>query len=196
MKLSDWAKKNGISYQTAWNWFKAGKLPVKHKQTATGTILVYPENDESANQKDEKKCVIYCRVSTPDRKKSLEDQAERCMRFAEVRGFSVDKTFKEIASGMNDSRPKLLKMLELKPKYILIENKDRLTRFGFNYINLFVRQYGGELIVINNSENDEQDLMKDFISVITSFCSRLYGIRRAQNKVNKIKEVLTNDSSN
>ena len=190
MKLSTWAKKYGISYQTAWNWFKAGDLPVKAIQTPTGTILVYP--DEESKSTDG--CFIYCRVSTSERKDSLLGQVTRCSDFANSKGIEVKKVYKEIASGMNDSRPKLTQLLEQKPKIIIVENKDRLTRFGFNYIEMFVKSYGGKIIVVNESENDEEDLMKDLVAIITSFCCRLYGLRRAQNKSKKIKEILNDQS--
>jgi predicted site-specific integrase-resolvase len=38
MKLSVWAKKQGISYTTAWRWFRDGRLPVRVEQMATGTV--------------------------------------------------------------------------------------------------------------------------------------------------------------
>lgn len=73
---------------------------------------------------------------------------------------------------------------------ILVENKDRLTRFGFNYLKRLLKNQGTEIIVINEAEEDRVDLIKDLCSVIYSFCARLYGMRRAANKARKIKDEL------
>lgn len=73
---------------------------------------------------------------------------------------------------------------------IIVENKDRLTRFGFNYIKTLLSNNDRNIIVINESNNDHDDLMKDLISIVTSFCCRLYGLRKSQNKIKKIKEEL------
>lgn len=72
MKLSTWAKKQGISYRTAWRWFKEGKLPVMVEQTATGTILIKEENAPLDNH-----VVIYARVSSRDQKNDLDRQVSR-----------------------------------------------------------------------------------------------------------------------
>jgi len=49
MKLSNWAKQQGISYKTAYNWFKSGKMPCRTEQLPTGTILVYPNSNDKSN---------------------------------------------------------------------------------------------------------------------------------------------------
>ena len=187
MKLSAWAKKQGICYLTAYKWFKAGKIPGAI-QYDSGTILV--SDDPLSVSNDNVKCVIYCRVSNQSRKKELNYQVKRCEEFAQAQGISVDKVFKEVASGMNDKRRELIKMLDYKPQIILIENKDRLTRFGFNYLENLLNKLNCKIIVINAENEDEADLMKDLVSIITSFCCRLYGLRRTKNKVDKIKKVL------
>lgn len=187
MKLSTWAKKQGICYLTAYKWFKAGKIPGAI-QYDSGTILV--NDDPVTINSGDTKCVIYCRVSNQSRKKELNYQVKRCEEFAQAQGISVDKVFKEVASGMNDKRRELIKMLDYKPQIILIENKDRLTRFGFNYLENLLNKLNCKIIVINAENEDEADLMKDLVSIITSFCCRLYGLRRTKNKVDKIKKVL------
>ena len=88
---------------------------------------------------------------------------------------------------MNDKRPKLLALLESKPTHIIVEHKDRLTRFGFNYLEILLKQQNCQILVLNRDSEDETDLIKDMISIVTSFCCRLYGMRRGQNKAAKIK---------
>lgn len=183
MKLSVWAKQQGVTYRTAYNWFRSGKLPCPSTQLPTGTIIVHPEVSTKPNTN----VFIYARVSSYDRKEGLIGQVERCEEFARARGLEVHKVVKEVASGMNDSRTKLIKMLQSKPTTIIVENKDRLTRFGFNYLESLLSQQGCEILVINRDREDEHDLMKDLISIITSFCCRLYGLRRGQNKAKRIQ---------
>jgi len=190
MKLADWAKKHGVCYLTAWNWFHAGTLPCKAYQTATSTIIVEESEKSSDSGINSENIVVYARVSTHEQKENLNRQILRCEEFACAKGLSITKTYKEIASGMNDNRRQLYKMLDTKPTKIIIEYKDRLTRFGFNYLEYFLKDQGCEIIVINRDHEEDHDLIKDMISVITSFCCRLYGIRKGKNKAKVLKEMI------
>jgi predicted site-specific integrase-resolvase len=149
-----------------------------------------PEYNEVKESNYIKKVSIYTRVSNRERKPQLEYQVNRLTEFAIKNGFIVENIYREIASGMNDDRKILWKMIESKPDIILIENKDRLTRFGFNYLKRLLSKLGTEIIVVNNNEDDKQDLINDFVSIITSFCCRLYGLRRGKSKSDKIKQEL------
>lgn len=191
MKLRQWADKQGISYLTALRWFKAGKIP-NSTQFPSGTIII---QDELPVNTDENKAVhIYARVSSHEKKDDLQRQAQRCVEFANSNGYNIISITKEIASGMNDKRPKLIKLIEQKPKHIIVEHKDRLTRFGFNYFDLLLPMIGCKLTVMNRDQEEHTDLMKDLISVITSFCCKLYGLRRAQNKKQKIQQILEDEN--
>lgn len=192
MKLSQWAKNQGICYRTAWRWFHQGKLPIDAKQTESGTILVFPQEKTS---KEDFKVWIYCRVSSYEKQEDLNRQAIRCQEFCNARGWEIQKVVKEIASGMNDKRPKLINLFDQNPSRIVVEHKDRLTRFGFNYIDHLLKKTGCELIVINRSKEETSDLMVDLISIITSFCCRLYGMRRGYSKAKKIKKEIENETS-
>jgi len=190
MKLSDWARQQRIHYNTAYRWFNLGKIKGAF-QMDTGTIIV-PDSDIHKNK--EEKIVLYARVSSQKQKQDLKRQVERLEQFSNSNGYIINKTYKEIASGMNDKRRQLCLMLDYKPTKIIVENKDRLTRFGFNYIEKLLKQLGCEIILLNKEKVDENDLMKDLVSIITSFCCRLYGLRKGQNKAKKIKEELKNDN--
>lgn len=185
MKLAAWAKQQGVSYITAWRWFQAGKISGAF-QMDTGTILV---PDPVAGERADR-VLVYARVSNRERKASLDTQAERCVAFANARGLSVDKVYKEIASGMNDTRQELWRALNSKPTVLIVENRDRLTRFGFVYLERLLAAQGCEVMVLNQSGQDEEDLLRDLTSVIYSFCARLYGRRRAKNKLKDIKACL------
>lgn len=186
MKLSDWARKEGIQYGTALKWFHAGILPIPSYQLPTGTIIVNVEEKSSEKLKN----VVYARVSSANKKQDLENQLKLVCQFCAQKGWIVDKEVKEIASGMNDNRPKLNKILDQKNVRLIVLYKDRLTRFGFNFVKKSIENNQGEVVVINQDKIEEDDLLKDFIAIITSFCCRLYGARRGQSKALSMKSTL------
>ena len=179
-KLSEYAKERSVTYRTAWNHYKSGKIPGAFADDL-GNILI-PIFKSDKDNKDIK-VSIYARVSSNDRKNSLDEQLNRLTNYSINNGYKIIHSIKEIGSGMNDSRNKLEKLL-LNDDWdvLIIENKDRLTRFGFNYIELLLNKMGKEIIVVNESDNDKEDLMKDLISIIYSFSARMYGLRRRKNK--------------
>lgn len=184
IKLSEWARLHDYTYRGAYNVYKRGDIV--GEQTTSGTILI--EVDEKETTKPEYN-IVYSRVSSSENKDNLESQAERVSQFCNANGWVVHELVKECASGLNDQRPKLQKILqENKATRIIVEHKDRLTRFGFEYIKTL---FDGEVIVINEVKEDEQDLMQDFVSLVTSFCARLYGKRRSKRKTEKLIEDLT-----
>ena len=185
MKLSDWAKKKGVSYKTAWRWFKQGFI--KGYQMPTGTIIV---EDETKKEREEVRCVIYARVSGR-KNENLERQVQRLTEYAIAKGYKIVKVVKEIGSGVNDKRPKLVEILQSDDyDVLLIEHKDRLTRFGFNYIKVLLEKRGILVEVVNPAQDDKEDLLKDFVSIIYSFSARLYGLRRGREVAKKLKEDL------
>jgi putative resolvase len=90
---------------------------------------------------------------------------------------------KECGSGINDQRPKFLALLA-NPQIsrIVVEHKDRAARFGVAYIQTLLAMQERELVVVNTADTVEDDLMGDFVALITSFAARLYGRRRAKRK--------------
>lgn len=188
MKLSTWAKQQGICYMTAWRWFRQGVIPVKATQLSTGTIIIQEENKNASSFT--KRNVIYSRVSSANKKDDLQRQIQRCCDFAATQGIAIDKIYKEIASGMNDKRRELIRMLDSNPTIIVVEHKDRLTRFGFNYLEYLLKKQGCEIIVMNKDLENESDLIKDLISIVTSFCCRLYGLRRGKTTAKKIQNMV------
>lgn len=186
LRLSKWAKLNGYSYQGAYEMYARGQLPGAIK-LPSGSIIVQQRDAEVKQEKT----VIYCRVSTPKQKNDLDSQVERMRSFCAANGFVVDKIYKEVASGLNDNRPKLAEILsDDSITRVVVENKDRLTRFGFNYIEAALRKSNCELIVTDRSSDEETDLVQDFVSIVTSMCARVYGARRGSQKSKKICEII------
>jgi predicted site-specific integrase-resolvase len=96
----------------------------------------------------------------------------------------------EVASGMNDQRRELIRLLNKLPRRIVVEHKDSLTRFGFNYFELLLPRLGWEVVVIDRNRKEKADLMKDLIAISYSFSARIYGLRRGREKAKLAREVL------
>lgn len=186
MKLSEYAKHQGISYRTAFRWWKAGQIP--GYQAPTGTIIVQEPKAPTAQAQ---RVAIYARVSSHEHQANLDRQSERLLSYCAAKGYQVSKVVKEIASGVNDSRPKLLTLLEDQTITLLVvEHKDRLTRFGFRYLDTLLQGQGRSIEVVNQAENDQEDLMADLTSILYLFTARLYGRRRAKRKTDAIVKEL------
>jgi predicted site-specific integrase-resolvase len=189
MKLKEWADKQSLSYRTAWEHFRTGKIPNAYK-LSTGTIVV--PNERTNNKQDH--VITYARVSSSENKDNMIRQSERLVSFCNAKGWQVQETIMEIGSGLNDNRQKLLKILsQAKATKLVVEHKDRLARFGVNYIKCLCEHIDCELVIINETTTDRDDLMQDFVSLVTSFCSRLYGLRRSKRKTEKLIKELENE---
>lgn len=179
MKLADWARAQGIDYKTAYRWFRTGILPVSSKQLPTGTILVESAVSPSGG------AALYARVSSADQKSDLERQIVRLVEYATKNGHPVTKTATEIGSGLNGHRPKLIGLLrDPQVRMVIVEHRDRLARFGGEYIEAALAASGRKLIVVDQTEMKD-DLVQDMIDVLTSFCARLYGRRAARNRAER-----------
>lgn len=175
MKLSQYAKQLGIGYRAAWNQFNNNLIPGAYK-LPTGTIIVPDNIIENNNQKYG--VILYARTSSSQNKKLLDEQAKRLELYAISKGYKIKQIIKEFGSGLNDSRKQLTKILkENQYDKIIVEHKDRLTRFGFNLINLLT---DNRIEVINESKEKDEDLTQDLISIIHCFSARLYGLRRSK----------------
>jgi len=165
-----------VSRQTATRWFHSGELPVGAIQLSTGTILV-EEPPSSAGG-----VALYARVSSSDQKGDLDRQMARLVQAATAGGISPTSVVSEVGSGLNGHRSKLLRLLR-DPEIgtIVVEHRDRLARFGVEYIEAALLAQGRRLIVIEDAEVDD-DLVRDMVEVLTSFCARLYGRRSAKRR--------------
>jgi putative resolvase len=180
LKLSEWARRNGIPYKTAWTWFRQGILPDPAIQLKTGTILV------RVNEVPPDGIVaLYARVSSHGQKADLERQQGRLVAWATAQGLHVGRVVAEIGSGLNGHRSKLLTLLrDPDVATIVVEHRDRLARFGSDYIEAAMRTSGRRLLVVEPGEAND-DLVQDMVDVLTSFCGRLYGKRSAQTRAHR-----------
>ena len=188
MKLSHWAKKQGITYRTAWEYFRTGKLPTAYK--LPGGAIIVP--DLIKQKRDY--VVTYARVSSSQNKSNLDKQSQRLIDFCNAKGWITSLNIKEIGSGLNDKRKKLESILvKGEATKIVVEHKDRIARFGVRYLEILCNHIDCELIILNQTETDKQDLIQDFVSIITSFCAKIYGQRRSKRKTEQLIKELRDD---
>ena len=189
IKLSEYAKNQGVTYKTAWNRFKKDKIPGAYMDPNHHHILV-PVSPADKLAPPNHVC-IYARVSSSENKDNLESQVERLKAYAVAKGYTITKIVKEVGSGVNDKRLKLQDALvDDTWGTLVVEHKDRLTRFGFNYLDVLLEKLGKKIDVVNLAENDKTGLMEDLIAIVYSFSARMYGLRRAKRKTEEITRCL------
>lgn len=184
IKLSAYAKNMSLQYGTALRHWHMGKIP-GFQDKDTGAIYVLDEQATNENEtKTEPNTVaIYSRVSSSQNRENAVRQLERLKNYAIAKGYNIVSETVEVASGLNDKRPKLEKLLKSDNyEILLVEHKDRLTRFGFNYIETLLERNNQRIEVVDETSEEKEDLINDLISIITSFCARIYGQRKTKCK--------------
>lgn len=179
MKLSAYARQVGVTYKTAYQWWKAGQLDAY--QLPTGTIIVREATLPATG------VALYARVSSADQKDDVTRQMQRLRDYAAARGYQVGAEVIEIASGLNDERPKLKKLLtDAKVGVIVVEHRDRLARLGYGYIATLLEHQGRRVEAIFPTDTGD-GLVDDFVAVITSMAARLYGRRNSKRRAAQIQ---------
>ena len=186
MKLSSYANKLGIHYNTAYRMFKRGQIA--GYQLPTGTVIIEEPVAKAVVQPEGGHMVaVYARVSSSENKKNLDTQAERLMSWCNAQGWSIDKVVKEVGSGINDQRPTFLALLANRDIHqIVVEQKDRASRFGGADMQTLLARQERELVIVNTADTAQDDLIDDFVAIIPSFAARLYGRRRAKRKTAQV----------
>ena len=192
VKSKEFKKILGLSNQALYERRKKEQL--KFKKVNEVYFYWLEENIETdANRYN----VIYCRVSNTKQKDDLDKQEQILKEYAISNGYKVDYIFRDIASGMNESRKDLNELIKL-----VVENKvftsykDRLTRFGYNYFEYIFKMFGTEIEVVNltKEEDFQTELTQDLISIIHHFSMKMYSNRRKE--LNALKKVLQQKSEN
>ena len=170
VKLRQWAAREGVHYQTAWRWWRDGKLPVPARQTATGTILV----EVPAASSVAARAVVCAPVSSRDQRVGLDRQVAWVTEWVTGQGPGVAEVVCEDGSGLEGKRPKLRGVLsDPSATVIVVEHGDRLARFGVEYLEAALAAQGRRVLVAGPGETAD-DLVRDMIEVVTSLCARLY----------------------
>ena len=194
IKISKLSKALGVSKATLYNWRSQGKINFIRSSTGHNYVSSDTYNEFlGIKEIKEQKVVVYCRVSSSENKPNLDTQKQRLISYCNAKGYKVSSVICEVGSGINDKRNKLINLFKHPDDFtmIIVEHKDRLTRLGFNYIDTLLTSMGKKIEVVNNVESEKEDIIQDFVSIITSYCSKIYGLRRSKRKTEQLIKELT-----
>jgi len=183
-------KRLGVSFITLKRWIYSGKI--RAVKTPTGRWMI-PESEVERiiggkGEVKEVRAVIYARVSSSDQKSDLERQIEYLTQYCTAKGYKIIDIISDVASGLKSERKGLKKLFNYvvnrQVDIVVITYKDRLTRFGLEYLEYFFGQYGVRIDVVYNEEPKDayQELVEDLLAIVTSFAGKLYGMRSRKKK--------------
>lgn len=182
--MNEFLRRTGVSKSTA---YRAEAKGVITPARTAGGHRRYTEEDVAKllglqKRNAEKKCVIYCRVSSNSQKADLESQKQAMMDFATARGYIYD-VVEEIGGGMNMNRPKFMRIVDGiisgEIGTVIVAHKDRLARFGYDLVQNLADEYGAEIIVANREDmSPQQEMVEDLMAIVHTYSCRLYGLRR------------------
>ena len=195
-KPKDFAELLGVSVKTLQRWDRDGIL----KANRTPTDRRYYTYDQYLQFKgintveDNREIVIYARVSTRNQKDDLKNQVEFLKTFCNSKGMIVSQCIEDFGSGLNYNRKKwnqlLNEVMENKIKTIVISNKDRFIRFGYDWFEKFCEKFHTSIIVVNNETlSPNEELVQDIISILHVFSCRLYGLRKYKKQIKDDEEI-------
>jgi putative resolvase len=192
-----------ISQETLRNWDKSGKLPPiktvgghrRYQKETLDELIGIINTDEVSDV-----VATYSRVSSHEQKQKgdLDRQSQRISEYCAKKKFKVEYIIKDVGSGLSDTRAGFVKLsnlvIEKKITQVIIENKDRLTRFQYNFVEKMFGSYGVKVICIDKPDDEgDKEFINDLMMIIASFSGRLYGARSAKHrkelKEQKLKEI-------
>lgn len=189
-----------VSDDTLRLWDKNGKLkPLKtvggHRRYRKEDLDKFLGLSEEIIEDIIDSTVTYARVSSNEQKQKgdLDRQSQRLSEYCAKKGWRVTHIIKDVGSGLNDNRSGFIRLTDMvlnkKVNKLVVEHKDRLTRFQFNFIKKIFESYGCEVIVIDGVDvSNEEELATDIMSLMASFSGKFYGRRSAERQKKKKTE--------
>ena len=195
-KPKDFAELLGVSVKTLQRWDRDGILKANRTPTDRRyyTYDQYLQFKGIQTENDIRDTVIYARVSTRNQKDDLQNQVEFLKQFCNAKGIIVNQCIEDFGSGLNYNRKKWNKLLDEvmanKIKTIVISNKDRFIRFGYDWFEKFCEKFNTKIIIVNNETlSPNEELVQDIISILHVFSCRLYGLRKYKNQIKEDEEI-------
>lgn len=195
-KPKDFAELLGVSVKTLQRWdrdgiLKANRTPTDRRYYTYDQYLQFKGIQTENNIRD---TVIYARVSTRNQKDDLQNQVEFLKQFCNAKGIIVNQCVEDFGSGLNYNRKKWNRLLDEvmanKIKTIVISNKDRFIRFGYDWFEKFCEKFNTKIIIVNNETlSPNEELVQDIISILHVFSCRLYGLRKYKNQIKEDEEI-------
>ena len=185
-----------MSVKTLQRWDRDGILKANRTPTDRRyyTYDQYLQFKGIQTENDIRDTVIYARVSTRNQKDDLQNQVEFLKQFCNAKGIIVNQCVEDFGSGLNYNRKKWNRLLDEvmanKIKTIVISNKDRFIRFGYDWFEKFCEKFNTKIIIVNNETiSPNEELVQDIISILHVFSCRLYGLRKYKNQIKEDEEI-------
>lgn len=183
MRVHEAAKDLGVSPSTIRYYCNSGQLetlktPGGQRNITKQAIEKFKQEHNMPTTIQNQNIAFYIRSSSGDKKLLQAQENELTLTYG-----TPTKTYTDRASGLNEKRPGLTQLIKdvEQGKYdkVCITYKDRLTRFGFTYLQHIITRTGTKLEVLHADKKYslEQELMDDFMSLIASFSGRFYRLR-------------------
>lgn len=195
-KPKDFAELLGVSVKTLQRWDRDGILKANRTPTDRRyyTYEQYLQFKGVQTENDRRDTVIYARVSTKNQKDDLQNQVEFLKQFCNAKGMIVNQCIEDFGSGLNYNRKKwnqlLDEVMENKIKTIVISDKDRFIRFGYDWFEKFCEKFNTKIMIVNNETlSPKEELVQDILSILHVFSCRLYGLRKYKNQIKKDEEI-------
>ena len=195
-KPNEFAELLNVSVITLQRWDNNGKLKAFRSPTNRRyyTYEQYLEYKGINKEDNNRKTIIYTRVSTSNQKDNLKNQVKFLRQYANAKGIIVDEVIEDYGSGLNYNRKKWNKLIDNCMQHevntIIITHKDRFVRFGYDWFERFLSKFNVEIIVVNNeSLSPQEELVQDILSILDIFSCRIYGLRKYKKKIREDEEV-------
>ena len=201
--VGEFADELGVHRQTVKRWCREDEID--YTRTPGGSRRI-PRRELlrlSGDVRPTDRVALYARVSSHSQKENgdLDRQIERLRDYAHDHGWTVENTYTDVGSGLNEDRRGLDSLLddvqEADYGRILVTYEDRLTRFGFSYLERYFDCYGVTITVIEDEtdKSAQEELIDDLIKLVASFSGKLHGMRssKKQQVVNTVESEVKSD---
>ncbi|MBM0230226.1 IS607 family transposase [Micromonospora sicca] len=188
--MGEFAKRVGRSVGTVRRWEAEGRISVRRLPSGQ---RYFDDSDvrkvlQPGLDADRRRVVVYCRVSSPGQKADLASQVESMQQFCLARGLAVDEWVSEVGGGLNLRRKKFLALMDAIDRgevaTLVVAHKDRLARFGFEFLEHVAARNNCEIVVANQEAlSPQQEMVEDLLAIVHTFSCRLYGLRRYEKEL-------------
>ena len=190
----------GVCVKTLRRWHAKGKVTCYrtvggHRRFSLNELMKilkkWQDEGDTVPESSSDACAVYCRVSSHKQAKrgDLDRQGEQVKNHALTKGKKIFKIYKDVGSGLNMNRKGLWTMIRdaKKGKFstVFINFKDRLTRFGFKYLEAYLSEFNASISCVNalDDKTPESELVEDLVAIVHSFSGKLYRMRRVEKLV-------------
>lgn len=196
-KPKDFDELLGVSVKTLQRWdrdgiWKANRTPTDRRYYTYDQYLQFKGIKTKNDRRD---IVIYARVSTRNQKDDLQNQVDFLKLFCNAKGMIVNQCIEDFGSGLNYNRKKWNKLFDdvmgNRIKTIVITNKDRFIRFGYDWFEKFCEKFNTKIIIVKNETlSPKEELVQDMIAILHVFRCRLYGLRKYKKQIKEDEEIV------